>query len=79
MKVLRKRFGYSYVVTDDIVEQSVLWAFCSGKSIWWNMFLGWRRSKTTADGEIAYFWIPTKKLDELQACVKLIVDKHDHM
>ena len=79
MRVLRKRFGYSYIMTDDAVEQSILFAFCAGKSVWWSMYLGWRESKTTADGEIAWFWIPTKKLDELQACIDLMVDKPARM
>jgi hypothetical protein len=58
----KKRFGYTYLCTNDKKMQALLFAYCEGRSALWRMFLGWR--KTTKDDRM-FFWIPSRKIDEL--------------
>lgn len=72
----KERFGYTYVITTDKVEQNILGAFCEAKGYWWNCFLGWRRTKVEKDGtETLFYWIPTDKIKVLEFLAKEIKEK----
>lgn len=58
----RECFGYTYLHTSNKKMQSLLFAYCEGRSTLWNMFFGWRKS--TNDNKM-FFWIPSRKIDEL--------------
>lgn len=55
-------FGYTYLWTADSKLQKILLAYCEGRSYWWNIFLGWR--KTTGNNQM-FFWIPSRKIEGL--------------
>lgn len=57
----KERFGYTYLWTANKKMQSLLFAYCEGRSALWRMFLGWRK---THDNQ-TFFWIPSRKVDEL--------------
>jgi len=57
----KKRFGYTYLGTTDKKMQSLLFAYCEGRSALWRMFLGWRAT----EGNQTFFWIPSRKIKEL--------------
>jgi hypothetical protein len=54
-------------MTTNVIEKYILEAYCEGKNMLWNMFLGWRRSHSI-DYKIeeSYYWIPTDKVATLQ-------------
>lgn len=66
----KERFNYTYIITDDEIEQDILQAYCTGKSFLWNMYLGWR--KTNLKTNQMYFWIPTNKIEELTSLIDKI-------
>lgn len=66
MTRVKSRFGYTYVMTTNVIEKYILTAYCEGKSLLWNAYLGWRECRQ-ADNEVAsYYWIPTDKVAVLQ-------------
>lgn len=58
----KERFGYTYLWTRDKKIQDILFAYCEGRSRFWNMLFGWR--KTTKENQ-TFFWIPSRKVKEL--------------
>lgn len=62
----KERFGYTYLWTCDKKIQSIFFAYCEGRSVLWNMFLGWRRTVINQ----AFFWIPTRKVEKLLEIAK---------
>lgn len=69
MKVVRRRGPYSKIITVDVVEQEILFAYCEGKSYIWNIYLGWR---SCAKDNCMTFWIPTKSIKELEISINNI-------
>ena len=64
---VKNRFGYTYVMTTDVIEKYILEAYCEGKNMLWNMFLGWRRSHSIDYKiEVSYYWIPADKVAVLE-------------
>lgn len=64
---VKSRFGYTYVMTTDVIEEYILAAYCEGKNLLWNMYLGWRRShKIDKEIEASYYWIPADKVVVLE-------------
>ena len=61
-KILKWKFFYVYVWTDDIITKNIFEAYCEGRSRLWNYFFGFRMS--TEDNQY-YFWIPANKYDFL--------------
>ena len=45
----KERFGYTYLWTSDKKMQSLLFAYCEGRSALWRMFLGWRKTSSKVD------------------------------
>ncbi len=66
----KERFNYTYIITDNEIEQDILLAYCTGKSFLWNIYLGWR--KTNIKTNQMYFWIPTNKIEELTSLIDRI-------
>lgn len=64
----KERFGYTYLWTCDKKIQGILFAYCEGRSRFWNMFFGWR--KTTKENQM-FFWIPSRKVEELIEIAKI--------
>ena len=58
----KKHFGYTYLWTCDKKIQDILFAYCEGRSCFWNMFFGWR--KTTKENQM-FFLIPSRKVKKL--------------
>ena len=73
----KERFGYSYIVSTDKVEQNILGAFCEGKPFYWNLFLGWRRTRVFDNHEEMFFWIPSNKVEILISLSEEIKRKED--
>lgn len=69
MKVVRRRGPYNKIITVDIVEQEILFAYCEGKGYIWQIFLGWR---STYKDNCMTFWIPTKSIEELEISINNI-------
>lgn len=69
----KERFGYTYLWTCNKTIQNVLFAYCEGRSVLWNMFLGWRKTHVikTDNTEQMFFWIPSRKVNIL---IKLAED-----
>ena len=63
----KERFGYTYLWTCDRKMQSILFAYCEGRSFVWNIFFGWRK---TYNNNQMFFWIPSHKIHELIIIVK---------
>lgn len=62
----KQRFGYTYIITTNPIEQNILSAFCEGKGYIWNTFFGWRKTTVLENGlEQMYFWIPSDKVETL--------------
>lgn len=60
---VKTRFRYTYVMTTDVIEKYILEAYCEGKNLLWNMYLGWRRSRSIDYKiEASYYWIPADKV-----------------
>lgn len=64
--ICKKRFGYTYLCTSNKKIQSLLFAYCEGRSALWRMFLGWRATKDNQ----TFFWIPSNKINELLEIAK---------
>lgn len=63
----KERFGYTYIISSDPIEQNILEAFCEGKSSLWRMYFGWRRTKIEKNGdETRFYWIPSDKVETLR-------------
>ncbi len=65
----KERFGYTYLWTCNKKIQNVLLDYCEKRSALWRIFLGWR--KTTCENKM-FFWIPSRKLDNLIEIAKNI-------
>ena len=63
----KEHFGYTYLWTCNETMQNILFAYCEGRSTWWNMFFGWRKTcKIKIDNtEQMFFWIPSRKVNIL--------------
>jgi hypothetical protein len=57
--------GYTYYTTKDTLEVALLESYCLGKNFLWNMFLGWRRTKCTKDGDIYTYILKREDLEEI--------------
>lgn len=44
MKIVEKRCFWYKVITANPIEQYVFFAYCAGKPLIWQMFLGWRHT-----------------------------------
>ena len=69
----KERFGYTYIISYDPIEQNILEAFCEGKSFLWKMYLGWRKTRIEKDGtETRFYWIPSNKVEILISLSKTL-------
>jgi len=57
--------GYIRYTTKDTLEVALLESYCLGKNFSWNMFLGWRETKCTQNGDIYTYILKRKDLEEI--------------
>ena len=58
---------YTEYITNDTIMIHLLFAYCEGRSYFWQMFFGWR---STNNEKVYRFIVPTRKIAELETLAK---------